>query len=208
MRYISKSKLFFLISVLTLIFALTITYAKNVGNNISNAVLRLHIIANSNSACDQDLKLCVRDRIISEAGEFFSNCQNLDDAIRITNERSQEIKKIAESEIQDYGFDYPVKVSIGNFAFPTKSYGDVTLPSGRYTALRIEIGEAKGENWWCVMYPPLCFADGVLSVTDAAKTQLKSDLEQSEYNLITQKDSGAIPVELRFKIVEIFQNIF
>ncbi len=208
MRYISKSKLLFLISVLTLIFALTITYSKNIGNDISNSVLRLHIIANSDSNADQDLKLQVRDRIISDCGKFFVNCKSLDEAIGIAKQYSCEIQKTAENEIQSRGFDYPVKISVGNAAFPTKTYGDITLPSGKYTALRVLIGEAKGENWWCVMYPPLCFTDGVLSATDTAKAKLKSDLKESEYSLITKENSGAIPVEIRFKIVEIFQNLF
>ncbi len=208
MKYISKPKLLFLISVLTLIFALTITYAKNIGNDISNSVLRLHIIANSDSAADQELKLYIRDRIITDCSNFFNDCQSPKDAIQTANAHSQEIKKIAEDEIRRRGFDYPVNVSIGSTAFPTKSYGDITLPSGKYTALRIRIGNARGQNWWCVMYPPLCFTDGVLSLTDAAKAQLKTGLKESEYNLITSKSSGAIPVEVRFKIVEIFQNLF
>ncbi len=208
MRYISKSKLLFLTTVLTLIFALTVTYAKNVGKDISNSVLRLHIIANSNTETDQALKLCIRDRIIADSGQFFADCQSLDDAIRMATKYSEKIKAIAENEIKSCGFDYPVRISVGSSAFPTKSYGDITLPSGKYTALRIEIGEANGENWWCVMYPPLCFADGVLVATNTAKAKLKSDLSESEYKLVTQANSGAIPVEIRFKIVEIFQNLF
>ncbi len=208
MRNISKSKLLVLTSVLTLIFALTITYAKNVSNDISNSVFRLHIIANSNSETDQSLKLKVRDKIITDASSLFVNCPDLDTAVKIANQNQDKLKQIAESEVKAHGFDYPIKISVGRVAFPTKTYGNITLPSGNYTALRIEIGKAKGENWWCVMYPPLCLTQGVLTVSDEANSKLKSELNSSEYDLITKQDSGAIPVEVRFKIVEIFQNIF
>lgn len=207
MRNICKSKLLFLISVLTLIFALTATYAQNVGKDISQSVLRLHIIANSNSDADQSLKLKVRNKIISDAGQLFSNCQSLDEAIKIANTNNQKLKQIAEKEIHAQGFDYPVNISVVKTAFPTKTYGNITLPSGKYTALRLEIGEAKGKNWWCVMYPPLCFTDGVLSASGLANSKLKSELKPSEYSLITKENSGAIPVEIRFKIVEVFQNL-
>ncbi len=208
MRNISKSKLLFLVSLLTLIFALTITYAKNVGSDISQSVLRLHIIANSNSDTDQNLKLKVRDKIITESSYLFEDCQSLEKSLQIVDSNRQLFKQIAENEIQSQGFDYPVNISLGKVAFPTKNYGNITLPSGQYTALRIKIGEAKGENWWCVMYPPLCFTDGVLAASDEANEKLKSQLKPSEYDLITKQSSGTIPVELRFKIVEVFQNLF
>ncbi len=208
MRCISKTKLLFVISLLTIILVFSITYAQNTGNDISRSVLRLHILANSNTALDQDLKLKVRDRIITDAAQLFENCNKLDHAIEVANAHKHELKQLAEDEIKAHGFDYPVNISVGDCAFPTKSYGDITLPSGRYTALRIEIGEAKGNNWWCVMYPPLCFTDGILSASDAAISKLKTQLTPSEYNLITKQNSGAIPVEIRFKIVEVFQNLF
>ncbi len=208
MRNISKSKLLFLISVLTLIFALTITYAKNVGNDISQSVLRLHIIANSDSDIDQSLKLKVRDRIITESGSLFKDCTSLEQSLEIVNTNRQSLKQIAEAEIKAQGFDYPVCIEVGEAAFPTKTYGNISLPSGKYTALRIKIGEAKGQNWWCVMYPPLCFTDGVLAASDEASSKLKSNLSSSEYDLITRQSSGAIPVEVRFKIVEVFRNLF
>ncbi len=208
MRYISKTKLLFLVSVLTLIFTFCITYAKSTANDISKSVLRLHILANSNSAADQALKFKIRDRILTDCGYLFKDIQCLEDAISTANTHNHTLKQIAENEINSNGFDYPVKVSVESCAFPTKSYESITLPSGKYTALRIEIGEAKGENWWCVMYPPLCLTDGVLAASDNAKNKLKANLKPSEYDLITKQDSGAIPVEIRFKIVEIFQNLF
>ena len=208
MRYINKQKLFALFLILTLFFSLSITYAKSVSRDISNSVLRLHIIASSNSNTDQSLKLAVRDRILNEAGYLFKDIKSADEAATVASENLSKIIKIAEDEINRQGFHYSAQAEVGEFAFPTKSYGDITLPSGKYTALRIKIGNAKGENWWCVMYPPLCLTDGIMSYTDEAKSQLKSDLSDEEYSLITKESSGPIPVEIRFKVVEIFQNIF
>ena len=208
LRYINKQKLFALFLILTLFFSLSITYAKSVSRDISNSVLRLHIIASSNSNTDQSLKLAVRDRILNEAGYLFKDIKSADEAATVASENLSKIIKIAEDEINRQGFHYSAQAEVGEFAFPTKSYGDITLPSGKYTALRIKIGNAKGENWWCVMYPPLCLTDGIMSYTDEAKSQLKSDLSDEEYSLITKESSGPIPVEIRFKVVEIFQNIF
>jgi stage II sporulation protein R len=208
LKYISKQKFFGLCLVLTLLFSLSITYAKSISRDISNSVLRLHILANSNSDADQNLKLAVRDRILKEAGHLFEGANSADDAVSVADKNLNTIIKIAKDEIKRQGFDYPVNAEIGNFAFPTKSYGDITLPSGKYRALRIKIGNAAGENWWCVMYPPLCLTDGILSCTDDTKNHLKSNLSAEEYRLITKEQSGAIPVEIRFKLIEVIQNIF
>lgn len=205
MSYINKSRFFTLLLTLTLLFSLLMSYAKSTGSNIANAVVRLHVVANSNSQQDQDLKLKVRDRILEDASHILGSSRSATDALSVARSNSALIQKIAETEIHNSGFDYPVKVSVGEYPFPTKVYGDIALPSGKYNAVRIEIGKAAGENWWCVMYPPLCFTDGVVA-TDSMKKQLENNLSPADYNLITQTDS--VPVEVRFRIVEIFQNLF
>ncbi len=205
MHYINKSRFFALVLILTLLFSLLISYAKSTGSNISDAVVRLHIIANSNSQQDQVLKLKVRDKVLQDASHILETSQSVPDALYTAKANSGLIQEIAETEIRRLGFDYPVKVSVGEYPFPTKVYGDIALPSGKYNAVRVEIGKAAGENWWCVMYPPLCFTDGVVA-TDSMKKQLENNLSPADYNLITQTDS--VPVEVRFRIVEIFQNLF
>ena len=120
-------------------------------------------------------------------------------------ENIEEIKSIAENTIIENGYNYTVKVSIGNFAFPTKSYGDITFPAGFYDALKIEIGKAEGQNWWCVMFPPLCFVDvssGI--VPDESKEILKENLSTEEYNLLSENTEN---INFKFKLVEIFQNL-
>lgn len=208
MKVINKNRLFILTVILTFLFALIISYAKTASCDISNSVLRLHIVANSNSEADQKLKLDIRDRIISEGSHLFASAKSPDEAITVAKNNMDKILKIVDSEIREQSFSYSAAAKLGEFAFPTKSYGDITLPSGKYKALRIELGTASGENWWCVMYPPLCFADGILVAPETAKSTLKSTLSADEYNLITNKQSGTVPVEIRFKIVEIFQNLF
>ncbi|MBR5613741.1 MAG: stage II sporulation protein R [Clostridia bacterium] len=208
MRFIDKRKFFALFMLLILSFTLLISYAKATGSDIADSVLRLHIIANSDNTADQNLKLAVRDRILRETKEIFENSKSASDAARLAEENTAFIKEIAEAEILAQGFNYPVSVTIEETAFPTRVYADIALPSGRYNAVRVKIGDAKGQNWWCVMYPPLCFTDGILCASDKSKSQLATSLSADEYALITGKDCGAIPVEVRFKIVEIFQNLF
>ncbi len=208
MHYINKTRFFILTVILTLIFSFLLSYAKNVNRDLSESVVRLHILANSDSAADQALKLAVRDRILSEASYIFENTQDPKAALSAAEQNSQLIRGIAEDEIRRQGYSYTASVKVGRFAFPTKVYGDIMLPAGKYNAVRIEIGSGSGKNWWCVMYPPLCFTDGVVSVSDENRQKLKDSLTADEYSLITGKSDRAIPVEVRFKIVEIFQNLF
>ncbi len=208
MRHINRARFFALVMSLILIFTLLISYARAIGSDISNSVLRLHILANSNTNKDQQLKIAVRNRVLDETKVIFQNVRSAKESARLAEENSALIKSIAEDEIQSHGFDYPVTVSVETAAFPTKTYGELALPSGKYTAVRIKIGEANGKNWWCVMYPPLCFADGVITASDEAKSTLAKSLSKDSYDLVTGKDNGAIPVEIKFKIVEIFQGLF
>lgn len=193
--------LIFLLFVYTLICA--ISYVDAVSNNLSDSVLRLHVIANSDSVEDQNLKYMVRDDVLSYMNELCSNVSSKEDAISIASSHLEDFKQIALDTIASNGFDYTVSVEIGNFDFPTKTYGDVSLPSGFYDALRIKIGEASGQNWWCVMFPPLCFVDvssGV--VPDSSKEQMKSNLSDEEFSLISSDD-----MDFKFKLVEFFQNL-
>ncbi len=208
MRHINRARFFALVMSLILIFTLLISYARAIGSDISNSVLRLHILANSNSNSDQQLKLAVRNRVLDETKGIFKNARSAKESAILAEKHSKLIRSIAEDEISKHGFNYPVTVSVEEAAFPTRVYGGLALPSGKYTAVRIQIGEAKGENWWCVMYPPLCFADGIITASDEAKSALAQSLSENSYNLVTGTDSGAIPVEIRFKIVELFQSLF
>lgn len=207
MHYINKTRFFALFFTLTLLFTLILSYSISTGKNISNAVVRLHIIANSDTAADQALKLKVRDRIIKDTADLFNSTTDSNEALAIARNNSEYIRKTAVDEIKRQGFDLPVKVTVGKSMFPTKFYEDTALPAGKYNAVRIEIGKAEGQNWWCVMYPPLCFTEGTISLSEKAKATLKDNLSDSEYKLVTQSDDS-LPVEIRFKLVEIFQKLF
>jgi len=127
------------------------------------------------------------------------------DVIKLANEHIDEIKKIVENNIYENGYNYEVKLNIGNFAFPTKTYGDISLPAGYYDALKIEIGEAQGQNWWCVMFPPLCFVDVTSGVVpEDSKEIIKENLSDEEYQLVSENNNE---ISFKFKIVEMFQNI-
>ena len=181
------------------------SYAQSVSTDLQNSVFRLHVIANSDNKEDQNLKYKVRDNLISYMNEICGNCKSKEEAINLVTKHKEEFKKIADDTIKNNGYSYDVKISIGNFEFPTKNYGDISLPAGFYDALRVEIGNAKGQNWWCVMFPPLCFVDissGI--VPDESKEQLEDTLSEEEYALVSEEDEPQF--KFKFKILEFFNE--
>ena len=202
-----KFKMFIILSFLLFIYTsiCAITYAHNISTNISDSVFRLHVIANSDSSEDQNLKYKVRDNLLKYMNELCRNCSTKEEAIELVNENRDSFKKIAVNTIKENSYSYNVNINIGNFEFPTKTYGDISLPAGYYDALRVEIGEAKGQNWWCVMFPPLCFVDissGI--VPEESKEQLKTDLSDEEFSLISDNSDSSI--QFKFKLLEFFNN--
>ena len=178
-------------------------YVQAVSENLSNAVFRLHVIANSDSNEDQALKLKVRDKLLEYMNTICTDCTTKAEAISIAEEHKEDFQNIAEKTIKENGFDYPVKINVNNFYFPTKNYGDISLPAGFYDALRVEIGNASGQNWWCVMFPSLCFVDvssGV--VDDEAKENLENNLDNESYRVISEKEDSSFL--FKFKIIEFF----
>ena len=181
------------------------SYVNAVSSNIQDSVFRLHVIANSNKEEDQNLKYLVRDKILEYINSISQNYNTKEDIIKLANNNIEEIKKIAENVVLENGYNYPIKVSIGNFAFPTKTYGDITFPAGFYDALKVEIGEAEGRNWWCVVFPPLCFVDVTSGVVpEDSKETLKENLSSEEYDLISENSDN---INFKFKIVEMFQTL-
>lgn len=209
LNIICKTRVKYAILILFLLFLYILvsaySYTTAVSADIENSVFRLHVIANSDSKEDQDLKYIVRDNVLSYMNSICKSASSKEEAIRIANEHMEDFKRIALDTIHENGFDYDAIVEIGNFSFPTKTYGDISLPSGYYDALRIKIGNASGKNWWCVMFPPLCFVDvssGI--VPDDSKETLKKDLSDEEFSLISNEDNSEI--SFKFKLIEFFQN--
>ncbi|MCL2860603.1 MAG: stage II sporulation protein R [Oscillospiraceae bacterium] len=195
--------LFFLL-VLFVSFS-AVSYVQAITENISDNVFRLHVIANSDSDADQNLKYVVRDEILKYVKTIAGDVTSKDELINIVSNNLDNIRKVAQDTVINNGFNYPVTVEIGNFDFPTKTYGDISLPAGFYDALRVKIGAAAGKNWWCVMFPPLCFVDVSTGIVpDSSKQTLQNDLSEESYDIISSNDNT---IHFKFKILEMFNNI-
>ncbi len=163
---------------------------------IRGEVLRLHILANSDSEADQALKLKVRDAVLKEGADIFEGAHDLITAEGQIEQNTKRLEEIARNTILENGYDYPVQVVIGEEYFNTRTYEDVTLPAGRYHAVRVLIGEGAGQNWWCVMFPPMCLP--------AAQSETSIDQVLTEDGTKLVKSNPKY--EVRFKIVEIFEE--
>ncbi|MEI3356920.1 MAG: stage II sporulation protein R [Clostridia bacterium] len=154
---------------------------------------------------DQNLKYKVRDSLLSYMNDICKNCTTKQEAINLVEENKDTFKQIALDTIKQNGYNYDVNINIGNFEFPTKQYGDISLPAGFYDALRVEIGEAKGHNWWCVMFPPLCFVDITSGVVpEDSKESLENSLSEEEFALISNQSDSQI--QFKFKLLEFLGN--
>lgn len=194
-----------LIAFLTLLSLLDIYKNKE---TYKQDLIRFHVLANSDSPSDQALKIKVRNRVMEEMGKRFDT-KDIDEARDIIKENIVDIEGIAKEEIRKNGYSYPVKVSLQDHMFPTKNYGSITLPAGAYEALRVVIGEGNGENWWCVLFPPLCFIDVKNGLTDEkTKEELRGVLSEDEFHMINSAaaQDGELPIKLKFKIVEVLEN--
>lgn len=201
-----KIKYFCILSILlfSFVFITISSYAISVSTDLSNNFFRLHILANSDSEEDQALKLKVRDNIIEYMETLTYDGLSKEEVVTLTQNHLDDFKKIAEETIKKEGFDYKVSLKIDNFYFPTKVYGNISLPAGYYDGLKIEIGEAKGQNWWCSLFPPLCFVDISSGVIDEeTEKNLKNNLSEEDFAIIT---SASETVKLKFKIVEMFSK--
>lgn len=157
-------------------------------------LIRLHVLANSDSGADQQLKLKVRDAIIDYLAPYFEHTTTKDAAEQIVFEHKDQLIDIAKQVLTLNGADYPVDIQLGMFDFPIKSYGSLVLPAGRYEAVRVLIGQAEGKNWWCVLFPPLCFVD----ITNATAIPAKGLTNSSE-----QQD---VKIEFKSKIAELWEE--
>lgn len=174
-----------------------------------NKLIRFHVIANSDSDEDQNLKLKVRDAVIDYLQPKLELSSSIEESETIIKSEYKELENISKNIVLENGYKYDISVGIDYSTFPTKQYSNVVLPAGEYKALRIIIGEGKGKNWWCVMFPPLCFVDEQSSIIDTeTDKKLREILTEEEYELIAQNNKKQVnKVEVKFKIVEILQNI-
>ncbi|MCI5586894.1 MAG: stage II sporulation protein R [Lachnospiraceae bacterium] len=163
---------------------------KEIQKNIASNIIRLHVIANSDSKEDQQLKLKVRDGILDEVKSCVQNAASVKQAENAILSQKDRIASSAENIIKSEGYDYKVNIALKDRYFPVKSYGDLVFPAGIYNALCIEIGDANGRNWWCVLFPSLCLVDETKAVVpDESKEKLKKNLTKSEYDILEQSDA-------------------
>ena len=154
--------------------------------DLAKEVFRFHVLANSDSDEDQALKMQVKEAVIAYMQEEIPESDSVETTKEWARSHLDAIVNLAKAVIREEGYDYPVMAEVTTCEFPDKTYGDITLPSGRYEALRIEIGEANGQNWWCVLYPNLCFIDAVHAVVpEEGKKDLKKVLQEDTYEMVT-----------------------
>ena len=153
---------------------------------LAEQVFRFHVLANSDSEEDQALKMKVKEAIIAYMKQELPESDSVETTKKWARENLVQIEQVAAEIIEEEGYEYSVKAEVTTCDFPDKTYGDITFPAGEYEALRIEIGQAKGQNWWCVLYPNLCFIDAVHAVVpEKGKNELKEVLDEDTYEMVT-----------------------
>lgn len=195
------------IAVIAIIIGLVCTYLfspeaqaqDEMQKEIASKIIRFHVRANSDSDEDQELKLMVKDAVVSYLSEDMMTAGSKDDSATYIEAHIEEIEAIALEVIKEQGYSYTVNAYITTEYFPTKSYGDVTIPCGEYDAFRIDIGENAGNNWWCILYPPLCFVQGSYGIaTEESKMLLKNVLDEDEFDYISGVSSEDIGFDFKF----------
>ncbi|MEZ3422038.1 MAG: stage II sporulation protein R [Eubacterium sp.] len=189
-------KIFVPIYLLVLLISAYITPFIETSERISDDVFRLHILANSDEEHDQSLKLKVRDAVLEKGQRVFTDCSSLEETISSCESNLDLFQTTAQDCINQNGYSYSVKAYVDREYFNTREYEEITLPSGIYNALKIEIGEAKGHNWWCVMFPAIC-------LPAVSENEMNDILDEEEMDLISKGSK----FELRFKIVEVYEKI-
>ena len=166
---------------------------------IYDSVLRLHVLANSDSEGDQALKLKVRDAILADTAHLFADCKSRDEASAVVRENLPLLQMSAERAISKAGYSYPVRIELGEEEYPTKNYESACFPAGEYLSLRVLIGEGVGQNWWCVLFPPLC-----VSAASEGDGSVEVGLYGDQYAIVTETED--IKYKIRFKLLEAIEK--
>lgn len=206
-KYITEQKILMALFIGLMVTGVSMQYLTNVKADIQESVVRLHVIANSDTEEDQQLKLKVRDSVINYLKDKLDDAKDTQETKDIILRELQNIADAARDEIDANGYRYGVSAELGSFDFPTKQYENAQLPSGKYDALRIVIGSGEGENWWCVLFPQLCFASSSSTkgaMSEESSQKLKNVLTEDEYNIVVNSQDGDIPVKIKFRLLEIF----
>lgn len=177
--------------------------------SVAGKVLRLHIIADSNADMDQEIKLEIKDAVVTYLRPCLEGVTTKEEAIGVISERLDKLEGIASQILADGGFQYTATATLGRSYFPIKAYGDLTLPAGEYDALKISLGSASGKNWWCLVFPQLCFVDITYgTVPEESRESLKSILSEEEYELVFAPSGTNGNIRIRWKIADLFKKWF
>ncbi len=182
------------------------TKEESVQKGIAREIIRFHVIANSDSEEDQSLKLQVKDHVVTCLSELLQGAESKEETRNIINTNLGKIEEQAEQVLKEEGHSEKVKAYLTTCYYPVKKYGDYIFPAGEYEALRLEIGKAEGKNWWCIMYPNLCFVEGTYAIVDEQKAELLKDiLTEEEFDAISCISEGKY--KIKFKILETLRSL-
>lgn len=200
-----KLKSIILVFTLFLIYFIfnSFSYSHSISNNLEENLFRLRVVANSNSKIDQDLKIKVRNSILNYLSKF--NLSNKEDTILHLKNHQTDIETIISNIIKENGFDYTFQFEISNSFYPAKKYNSITLPSGNYDGLQIKLGNAKGENWWCILFPPMCLINSSTCELEENSNELLSNNLSNETTHIIQ--SSEPKYKFKFKIIDFINNL-
>jgi len=176
------------------------TWSLQSQDRLAGQLIRLHVIAHSDAPAVQQLKLQVRDAVLEEARQTLQQAGDRETAQETIRQTLSQLEKTAAEEIAAAGYDYPVSVRLEQTEFPHKDYESFSLPSGEYLALRVVIGEGAGENWWCVVYPPLCMT----AATDMEETAITCGMDREQVELMKQKNTGYV---VKFRSLELWEQL-
>ena len=172
---------------------------------IYDTVVRLHVLANSDTEEDQALKLKVRDAVLEASAPLVKGCTSQEEAIEMLSAHIPDLESAAAAVVASQGYDYPVTVLLGEEDYPTRTYESCAFPAGTYVSLRVCIGEAEGQNWWCCLFPPLCLS-AATAKSDNEDAFIQVGLTKDQYGIITE--TGKTKYKVRFKLLEVIEDWF
>ena len=208
MKY--RRDLFLCLTCLLLAFLFTMAGQRQsdeaMAARIAPEILRFHVLANSDSDEDPQLQLRVRTLLLDSIYEKLGENASLDDTKEYVLANKDSLEQEAEDYMKAEGYDYPAHMEVTECYFPTKTYGDMVFPCGTYDAVRVEIGKGKGHNWWCVLYPPLCFVDSTYAVVpDSSREILRESLDAADFQALLKKQPE-VHIRIRSKFLELLEN--
>ena len=199
-------KRFYVAIVILLIAMMALSFLPVHGERaVYDTVVRLHVLANSDTEEDQALKLKVRDGVLEAAAPLVGDCTTQAEAIEVLTAHLSELEAAALSVVQSEGYDYPVTVLLGEEDYPTRTYESCAFPAGTYVSLRVLIGEGEGQNWWCCLFPPLCLS-AATAKSDNEDAFIQVGLTKDQYGIITE--TGKTKYKVRFKLLEVLEDWF